>query len=91
MPGEDGISIARRLRAAGSTSIIMLTACDDVIDRIVGLEVGADDYLTKPFDLRELARAHASGAAPFRIGISGCIAPLVGGWRPAITVSPSAG
>jgi two-component system, OmpR family, response regulator len=60
MPGEDGISVARRLRAAGSTSIIMLTACDDVIDRIVGLEVGADDYLIKPFDLRELrARVRA--------------------------------
>jgi two-component system, OmpR family, response regulator len=54
MPGEDGISIARRLRAAGPTSIIMLTGCDDVVDRVVGLEVGADDYLTKPFDLREL-------------------------------------
>ncbi len=60
MPGEDGISIARRLRAAGPTSIIMLTGCDDVVDRIVGLEVGADDYLTKPFDLRELrARVRA--------------------------------
>ncbi|MEO8667487.1 MAG: response regulator [Bauldia sp.] len=60
MPGEDGISIARRLRAAGSTPIVMLTAADDVVDRIVGLEVGADDYLTKPFDLRELrARVRA--------------------------------
>lgn len=54
MPGEDGISIARRIRAAGMTPIIMLTAMDDVVDRIVGLEVGADDYLPKPFDLREL-------------------------------------
>ena len=54
MPGEDGISIARRIRATGPTPIIMLTALDDVIDRVVGLEVGADDYLTKPFDLREL-------------------------------------
>lgn len=60
LPGEDGISIARRLRAAGSTPIIMLTALDDIVDRIVGLEVGADDYLTKPFDLRELrARVRA--------------------------------
>jgi DNA-binding response OmpR family regulator len=60
MPGEDGLSIARRLRASGSTPIIMLTALDDVVDRIVGLEVGADDYLTKPFDLRELrARVRA--------------------------------
>ena len=60
MPGEDGISIARRLRAVGVTPIIMLTALADVVDRIVGLEVGADDYLTKPFDLRELrARVRA--------------------------------
>jgi two-component system phosphate regulon response regulator OmpR len=60
MPGEDGISIARRLRAGGQTPIIMLTALDDVVDRIVGLEVGADDYMTKPFDLRELrARVRA--------------------------------
>ena len=60
MPGEDGVSIARRLRATGSTPIIMLTAMDDIIDRVVGLEVGADDYLTKPFDLRELrARVRA--------------------------------
>jgi two-component system OmpR family response regulator len=60
MPGEDGISIARRIRANSSTPIIMLTALDDVIDRVVGLEVGADDYLTKPFDLRELrARVRA--------------------------------
>jgi two-component system phosphate regulon response regulator OmpR len=54
MPGEDGFSIARRLRASTKTSIIMLTGSDDVVDRIVGLEIGADDYLTKPFDLREL-------------------------------------
>ncbi len=60
MPGESGVSIARRLRAAGSMPIIMLTALNDVIDRVVGLEVGADDYLTKPFDLRELrARVRA--------------------------------
>jgi DNA-binding response OmpR family regulator len=60
MPGEDGLSIARRLRASGSTPVIMLTALHDVVDRIVGLEVGADDYLTKPFDLRELrARVRA--------------------------------
>jgi two-component system phosphate regulon response regulator OmpR len=54
MPGEDGISIARRLRAMGKTPIIMLTGLDDVVDRVVGLEIGADDYMTKPFDLREL-------------------------------------
>jgi DNA-binding response OmpR family regulator len=54
MPGEDGVSIARRLRGAGSAGIIMLTALDDLVDRVVGLELGADDYMTKPFDLREL-------------------------------------
>jgi DNA-binding response OmpR family regulator len=55
MPGEDGFTVARRLRAAGDdVAIIMVTAADDVIDRVVGLEIGADDYVTKPFDLREL-------------------------------------
>ena len=54
MPEEDGLSVARRLRATGDIPVIMVTAADDVVDRIVGLEVGADDYLTKPFDLREL-------------------------------------
>lgn len=54
MPGEDGLSIARQLRRRGPVGIIMLTANGDTVDRIVGLEVGADDYLTKPFDLREL-------------------------------------
>ncbi len=54
MPGEDGVSIARGLRRSGPIGIIMLTANTDLIDRIVGLEVGADDYMSKPFDLREL-------------------------------------
>jgi two-component system phosphate regulon response regulator OmpR len=54
MPGEDGLSIARQLRKRGPVGIIMLTANGDTVDRIVGLEVGADDYVTKPFDLREL-------------------------------------
>jgi len=61
LPGEDGLSICRRLRAANdNTPIIMLTAKVDDVDRIVGLEVGADDYLPKPFNPRELlARIHA--------------------------------
>ena len=54
MPGEDGFAIARRVRARTAVPILMLTAADDVVDRVVGLEIGADDYLTKPFDLREL-------------------------------------
>ncbi|NQW09168.1 MAG: response regulator [Alphaproteobacteria bacterium] len=54
MPGEDGLSLARWLRDQGPTGIIMLTARDAVVDRVVGIELGADDYVTKPFDLREL-------------------------------------
>jgi DNA-binding response OmpR family regulator len=54
MPGEDGLSITRHLRSTTDAQIIMLTAADDVVDKIIGLEVGADDYITKPFDLREL-------------------------------------
>jgi two-component system phosphate regulon response regulator OmpR len=54
MPGEDGLSIARELRRLGPIGIIMLTANSDSVDKVVGLEVGADDYVTKPFDPREL-------------------------------------
>ncbi|WP_438751237.1 response regulator [Pararhizobium sp. O133] len=54
MPDEDGFSITRRLRAGSNIPIIMLTAAVDTIDKVVGLEMGADDYITKPFDLREL-------------------------------------
>ncbi len=54
MPGEDGLSVCHRLRAKGDIPILMLTALGDETDRIVGLEVGADDYLPKPFNPREL-------------------------------------
>lgn len=54
MPGEDGLSLARYIREHHAAGIIMLTAADAVLDRIVGLEVGADDYVCKPFDLHEL-------------------------------------
>ena len=54
MPGEDGLSIARRMLAASGVPFIMLTAVGDPVDRIIGLELGADDYIAKPFDLREL-------------------------------------
>ncbi len=76
MPGEDGLSLARFLRERGDTAIIMLTASGETVDRIIGLEMGADDYLAKPVDLRELlarikavlrrttAQAAVSGGGP---------------------------
>ncbi len=54
LPGEDGLSIAKRIRADGKLPILILSARSDDVDRIVGLEVGADDYLPKPFNPREL-------------------------------------
>jgi two-component system OmpR family response regulator len=55
LPGEDGLSICRRLQESAQVPIILLTALTESADRIVGLELGADDYVTKPFDPRELA------------------------------------
>ncbi|MDP4025960.1 response regulator transcription factor [Methylobacterium sp. NEAU 140] len=54
LPGEDGLSICRRLRAAGGPPVVMLTAKDEDIDRVLGLEMGADDYVSKPFNPRVL-------------------------------------
>ena len=54
LPGEDGLTLARFLRERYDVGIIMVTGSGDVIDRIVGLEIGADDYVAKPFDPREL-------------------------------------
>ncbi|MEA3156818.1 MAG: two-component system, OmpR family, response regulator, partial [Betaproteobacteria bacterium] len=54
LPGEDGMQIARRLRGDSDLPIIMLTGRKDEADRVMGLELGADDYLTKPFSPREL-------------------------------------
>src|SRR5882762_12004266 len=54
LPGEDGLSLCRETRSRRNVPIIMLTARSDAIDRVIGLEVGADDYITKPFEPREL-------------------------------------
>jgi two-component system, OmpR family, response regulator len=54
LPGEDGLSLCRRLQQTHRVPVVMLTAMSELTDRIVGLEVGADDYLAKPFDAREL-------------------------------------
>ncbi|MEC9363348.1 MAG: response regulator [Pseudomonadota bacterium] len=78
LPAEDGLSICRRLRAASQVPIIMLTAKGEDIDRIVGLELGADDYIAKPFNPRELVarvravlRRTAPAAASVAPGTSG--------------------
>lgn len=55
LDGKDGLTITREQRAVSKVGIILLTARDDQVDKIVGLEVGADDYVTKPYDKRELA------------------------------------
>jgi two-component system OmpR family response regulator len=84
---EDGFSLCRRLRATSDVPVIMLTAMADHTDRVVGLEVGADDYLTKPFDQRELL---ARCKAVLRRTVRGPAAPrrsetrpvlCFGGWR----------
>jgi two-component system OmpR family response regulator len=87
LPGEDGLTLARYLRERYDVGIIMVTAAAGVVDRVVGLEVGADDYVTKPFDPRELlarvksvmrrlqSRAPAEApvrAAPERVAIGRC-------------------
>jgi DNA-binding response OmpR family regulator len=71
LPGIDGLTVCRRLREAGPVPVVMLTARGDEEDRILGLEVGADDYVTKPFSPRELVlrvtsvlRRAAGGPAP---------------------------
>jgi two-component system, OmpR family, response regulator len=87
LPGEDGLSLCRRLRAASDLPVIMLTAMREDIDRILGLELGADDYLPKPFNPRELlARIRAvlrrAGAVTSR-GAPGEQTPALrfAGWR----------
>ncbi|OZG40900.1 two-component system response regulator TorR [Aeromonas sp. A35_P] len=54
LPGEDGLLLTRELRARSTVGIILVTGRSDAVDKIVGLEMGADDYVTKPFELREL-------------------------------------
>ncbi len=60
LPGFDGLEVLRRIRTFADPLVLLLTARDEEMDRVVGLTVGADDYLTKPFSPRELvARVHA--------------------------------
>ena len=90
LPGEDGLSLARELRATSDVAMIMITGKSDPIDRVVGLEIGADDYIPKPFELREvLARIRAvlrrASSRPTKVpaggppASSGCLG--FAGWR----------
>ncbi|HXG26761.1 MAG TPA: response regulator transcription factor [Candidatus Binatia bacterium] len=77
LPGLDGLEVVRRIRAAGPTPIVVLTARDTELDKLLGLELGADDYITKPFSPRELVarvravlrRADRSSAPADRIAV----------------------
>jgi two-component system, OmpR family, response regulator len=86
LPGEDGLSLCRKVRAESQTPIIMLTARGEDVDRIVGLEMGADDYLPKPFNPRELlARINAvlrrQAAGRMASAAEGASALTFAGWR----------
>jgi len=88
MPGEDGLSLTRFLREGPGPAILMLTAAGEAVDRIVGLEMGADDYMAKPFDLRELlarvrailrragADGRANGEPTTRVRFGACLLDL---------------
>ncbi|MEZ5484940.1 MAG: response regulator [Lysobacteraceae bacterium] len=85
LPGEDGLTLCRDLRAHSSTPVIMLTARGEAIDRILGLEMGADDYLPKPFEPRELlARIRSvlrrTDALPANLEPSTFRSARFGGW-----------
>jgi len=79
LPGKDGFEICREIRKSSNIPIIMLTARGDVIDRVSGLELGADDYIGKPFEPRELVariqatlrRSESAGASPARLAFEG--------------------
>jgi DNA-binding response OmpR family regulator len=88
MPGEDGLSLTRWLRAESHAAVLMLTGMGSVLDRVVGLEMGADDYLGKPFEPAELrsrikavlrrtmAPVLAHGRPPVRLRVGRCIVDL---------------
>jgi two-component system response regulator RegX3 len=93
LPGLPGEDVCRSVRQSSDVPIIMLTARDDDIDKIVGLELGADDYLTKPFNMRELvARIKAvlrrSGPIPHDVMIAGSIELDRAGFQATIDGTP---
>ncbi|ANH39216.1 Alkaline phosphatase synthesis transcriptional regulatory protein PhoP [Nocardioides dokdonensis FR1436] len=91
LPGIDGIETCRRLRELTDAYVVMITGRDDEIDRLLGLETGADDFLTKPFSVRELkARVNALFRRPRRVEPRGLAAPAAGGTGEAPIVTASA-
>jgi DNA-binding response OmpR family regulator len=81
LPDGDGFSVGREMRARSGVPIIMVTGKGDTIDRVVGLELGADDYITKPFQLREVVarvRAVLRRSAPAGQQAAGTVAPATG-------------
>jgi len=79
LPGEDGFAIARQLREHWHCGLVIVTGRGDSVDKVVGLEVGADDYVTKPFDLRELLariKAVLRRMAPGESAVPSAAAPL---------------
>ena len=86
MPGEDGLSVLRWLRAGSDVPVIMLTGTDALADRIVGLELGADDYVVKPADLRELLARVRSVLRRHRPAVVVPLAPSSAPAAPAVPV-----
>ena len=86
LPGLDGVEVCRRLRTFSDAYVVMLTARSDEVDTLIGLSVGADDYMTKPFSPRELdgSRPGDAAPAPRRAGgrpRSRTVRDTSGGWR----------
>ena len=76
LPGDDGFSLLREIRRQSEVGVIMVTGKGEEVDRIVALEMGADDYVTKPFNMRELfARSKTCCAAPSPCANSGRMSP----------------
>ncbi|MFJ9817697.1 response regulator transcription factor [Streptomyces sp. NPDC101151] len=82
LPDMDGVDVCRALRARSSVPIIMITARDSEVDRVLGLELGADDYVSKPFGVRELVARIRAVTRRARIGpLDGVRAAVSGGWE----------
>ncbi|MGN5374429.1 response regulator [Sphingomonas hankookensis] len=81
LPGEDGLSLCRRMRAGGGLPMLIVSARGDDVDRIVGLEVGADDYLPKPFNPRELVARVRALLRRSRADAGGAMTPAAARYR----------